>query len=328
MMKRPLSLALLSAVTLLAACGKHADAPSAAASAQAQPANSYAWNLRAAGKFEKADIGKKKAFVCALPDTQTTTAFASDSSIGFRMVTPREVEVSATTPAQALALVATAANRPHFSTGCYSAVSAQEQPSSLDPAGVYANFGINPQAYLWAQRAVLQPDDQSSKALAEALSPAYSQTSDVIQKQAILKQARPQVDALIATDKAKPYVDQLAYISANHLDQKSATFSAHLDFDPSATMLAAAGPDAINYSLNGPAAELTLHPASAQVAQAFEAFVSRHGNFVARLHMKFVGTGQIGLIPTVEAWVISYDILDAKQKVVFTVNSKGALSAA
>ncbi len=353
-MKKQLCLAIFCAAALLAGCGKKSvqstgASGTPAAQSQAQAASASEWKQAAARKFEQADTGVKHPFVCkvalntssymdeAVPhggfgggNPNLPTTITGDSSIGFDLVNPSELRVSATSPNKAAALIATAGSSLITAAACYSDVA---NPPSSTEAAASATYHGDLGPYLWAQYALRLPGKMSTEAIAKALSPAYAAQTDVFKLQDMLKQLQPKVNDMMATAKAKPYMDQFVSMSFAHYDQQTNTFDVNansMSFSPASAIseMGAGWSGGIALSPNGSAAMLAPHPANIQVAKAFEAFISRGNMITANMHFKCVGVGAIGLIPTVEVWLVRYDIVDSHGKVLFTVGPKGTLRTA
>ena len=355
MKKRNFGAAASLTIALLAGCSHHAADNSTANSAATAGASSSAtktseWDQAAARQFAQKDAGAKHPFICDVrlntasymdetvshyggASSQVPTAITGDPTIGFDLLGKSELRVSATSPHQALTLIGVAGRHLIDAMGCYSDTTKQAQPTTVDAALVDGAYQANQAAYLWAQYALLSHDKADDKAIANAISPAYAGQADVFKRQDMYKQLQPKIAQLLATAKAKPYVDEIASISFGHYDPKTNSFAvsaSSLLFSPSMSFPATGQgwTGGIALSLDGSPALLAPHPANMQVARAFEAYLSRVGPMAVDLQIKCVGIGASGAIPTVEGWLVRYQVSDSRGHLKFTVGPHGTLRAA
>ena len=347
--------AAFCAIGILAGCSHHADSSPATSSAATSSAHSTAttsseWDQAAARQFAQKDAGAKQPFICDVrlntssymdetvshyggASSQVPTTITGDPAIGFDLLGTSELRVSATSPRQALALIGVAGRHLIVAMGCYSDATKQPRPTTVDATAVDGAYQANQAAYLWAQYTLLSQDKAHDKAIAQAISPAYAAQTDVFKRQDMYKQLQPTITQLLATAKAKPYVDEFASVAFGHYDQKTNSFAVStgsLQFSPSMSF-AATGQGwtgSIALSLDGSPALLAPHPANMQVARAFEAYVSHVDPMLVDLQIKCVGVGASGGIPTVEGWLVRYDISDSTGHLKFTVGPHGTLRTA
>jgi hypothetical protein len=351
-MMKPIPLITSCALLLLlGACGKKAADPAAFTSAappKAAPttANSTGWDEAAARKFEQADSGAKRKFVCAVSfnsnliqiaqdmhnqtggRTRVLSALVSDPAIGFEALGKTQMQVEASSPRKALGLIDAGGDQMVVAEGCYDDVSGPGATADLGAATTYVAYQGNPAPYFWAQYAIRHPGAAEDQSIAKALSADYAREADVFKRQDMFKQLQPQIAATLATAKAKPYVTLLSSITVGHYDAGSNSFALTngLSYSPASAYDFSPW---IGLSLDGSPALFKLRPANQDVARAFEALVTQSDQISVRLYIKCVGIGVVrGRGPSVEGWLLRYEVVDTQGRARFTIAPDGALQAA